>query len=1220
MRLKNFFGAFVFGLFGLGLLLYFFLWTPGAPPALPRFEGKPPANLEIGEELTPPDEQTSLTLESRGAKTCRLEVVVFGPDNERIPGATVWADKYPGGDGQGQVWKTSTGKRAAVKLTESGTDEEDARGVYQADSFQPGTWRISARAPGYATGRTEVRLPREEVAHLKLETGFTLHGRVVARSGSAVEGASIVLLDPMGSRTQSSDENGEFSISSLARGAGALVVNAQGYWRRQVEFHLPRDLELELILSLSAGMSGRVLAADGSPAPGAYIYTTSESTSTDAAGKFLLDKLPPGAELSVLVDYPDHAPLELSSVPLRAGEVVDFGDVALSVGTSLRFGVKSASGTDPAGVEIQLHANSKTLEKFPPNRGRRSGLVEKDTLLVTGLVPGEYWIVVPDPRYGGVDPREIEILEVSDAASDFPLILLGRRGLAGRVEDDNGEPIRGARVRLETNPLNILPVEFKERVTHTGTGGEFLLQNLRDEEYIIEVTADGFASLSRLKLAPGEPEEDPHVLRLGRLYSARGWVVDTAGRAVGDAKVELKIMKNVTGVTKVGSGLAASTKTDDSGKFEVSRLISALYAVNVTANDHLKIQATLELEGPGPIELDPFVLSPGYALSGRVLNAAGEPREGVHVRVRVETVDNAFEDSTQTESDGSYALHFQGRGVARMEFQSDDITTKIDGVEVPGEVPDLILAEVLIQGSVLNPLREPVQRFVLEVPTGGVSAQEIESTEGIFELTLSPGRHRIFASAPGHASSEPEVLDLEAGEKLRDLELVLREAHRIHGEVVDVRGELAEGASILVEGADPNGAPYSAHARAGTGQFSFENLSAGIYEVSAISADLKSNTVSAVRVELRDGEESPPIRLELATMATITGRVLQNEFPVAQAHVSLPTKNVHESALLASRRGRTDSRGMFVLENVPAGKHQLTVTWQDGFYPGPEVEVRHGEVTHVDVELPSGVAVEGRIYLSTGEPISDAHVQGTSGETVVTTTTTRDGLYRLSAVPEGTISLALQRGPSASWRTLETILVDGNENPIRRDYELETAEVALWAHSENGTPVSQAAFYLWPTGSSLSGRPTAMQRGSTSGTTRFDFLEPGRYLCAAYHRERALAFQLVEASLGTPESFISIEMLSPGGLEIHCTDEAGQPMSGARVALVGNGGRDVVAILAAFAGKPNLVTGPKGILKFRHLKPGAYQLDGRRGKLRSESKVLVRVGELRRVDAVFVGK
>ena len=375
---------------------------------------------------------------------------------------------------------------------------------------------------------------------------------------------------------------------------------------------------------------------------------------------------------------------------------------------------------------------------------------------------------------------------------------------------------------------------------------------------------------------------------------------------------------------------------------------------------------------------------------------------------------------------------------------------------------------------------------------------------------------------------------------------------------------------------------------ASDGEFVFERLTAGSYVVWAGGTRKNVEVIEGVAPEL--------VRIEVPEAGAIEGRVTRNGVPVEGVHVGPAISRLQNPNGAMTQSATSDTHGVFRLEDLTPGTYPLESRVAGLVHPGPTVNVASGQTTEVDIELPDTVRVEGVVRSTSGEPLAIdllLHTYGFQGGGFLRTVSGMDGAYSAASVPVGTVVITLP-GFGETRRTLDVIEIDGTVDPVQRDITLATGELRMrFLTSEKSTPVSGAAVRLWS--DQASERAHATSRSDAVGWVHLEYVGPGTYLCAALHRDHALTLQTIEVGDGEAEELKIFAMDQASSVEIHCVTPDGNPAEGVRVSVVGEQGLDIVPIIAHFADKPDITTGPKGILRLRNMARGNYTVRGSRG-------------------------
>jgi hypothetical protein len=215
------------------------------------------------------DERGDFRVSGLGPGACRVEVqhedyLPFVRE-EVHPGTLVKVRLTLGGGIAGLVREQRTGATAAGATLEvrpvgggggAGTEVRLARGKFEARRLLPGRWRLTARAPGYASRVLEVDVPAAlrpgEITIrdllLELERGAVISGEVRDERGERLQGVRLSLAG----RSGVSGPRGEFRLEELPGGAHVLRASRDGFAPAEVPVSLrPGDEQRGLDVRLS---------------------------------------------------------------------------------------------------------------------------------------------------------------------------------------------------------------------------------------------------------------------------------------------------------------------------------------------------------------------------------------------------------------------------------------------------------------------------------------------------------------------------------------------------------------------------------------------------------------------------------------------------------------------------------------------------------------------------------------------------------------------------------------------------------------------------------------------------------------------------------------------------------------------------------------------------------------------------------------------------------
>jgi Carboxypeptidase regulatory-like domain len=311
---------------------------------------------------------------------------------------------------------------------------------------------------------------------LNLDSGGFVEGQVVDDTGRALAGAPVeVVTMPSDDLPEavSADNNGRFAMGPLPPGRYQIIARVPDHTQMESpDLRVRPDLtsSVKLKLSRAARLLGRVVDEKGQPVPGVSV------TGMTASGRATASD-----ELTVLI----------GTLPLAA-EAAGLPGQSMTKPAKVR-----TATTDPRGRFV--------LDEMPPGRIRLD-IAHPDRLPV---------------RREAIDLTAGGRMDVGD------LVLQSGALLAGRVLDESGQPIEGARV--EARPTNKgLPV----RMASDRDGNFSLRVPGGDYALVARAASHASGSLFAVHAVPGEASK-PIELRLPRADGTiEGYVRDTNGKPI----------------------------------------------------------------------------------------------------------------------------------------------------------------------------------------------------------------------------------------------------------------------------------------------------------------------------------------------------------------------------------------------------------------------------------------------------------------------------------------------------------------------------------------------------------------------------------------------------------------------------------------------------------------------------------------------------------------
>ena len=481
----------------------------------------------------------------------------------------------------------------------------------------------------------------------------------------------------------------------------------------------------------------------------------------------------------------------------------------------------------------------------------------------------------------------------------------------------------------------------------------------------------------------------------------------------------------------VGMGGPSSTQlatTNDEGKFQLTNLRAANYAIRIGAAGYILEPSPLATPATfyRPGEDVTFRMVKGGVITGRVLNANGEPMTLARVRVvRVKDPEGRI---------------VRDSGGGRDWITDDRGNYRIYGLE-PG-------AYAVAAGS-----------------------------PNTFRVTVTPGQSNdtAFTYYPSSTLDGATLVNVYAGDETRGIEIRhrIQSSYFVRGTVggngtTSARAVISVTLSHVATGVASN---IVMPAGANT-TFSFDGVSDGTYEVTALTALGTSDAAIALpqRVTVR-GANVTDVVLTLTPFGSVAGRVMLETATTdaveacREASVASPeqmfitarrdkeaTKQTPSVASLLPVDAQPDTRGEFSLTNMTAGRYSLDVrppnklwyvseiAWAGATNPQTKIPLtsltlKQGErLQGLTIKLVRGAAsISGRVSAAESESL---HVY------VVPVDTNAPGYSESQVKPDGTFSVA-HLSPGRYWLLARAPADGDTAKTLRRAAEKANLAVEL---------------------------------------------------------------------------------------------------------------------------------------------------------------------------------
>jgi len=323
------------------------------------------------------------------------------------------------------------------------TTATDAAGTYTITNVPPGSYHVTASKSGYYSSSlaATVLSGTATVANFSLsEIPGAITGSVTsARYGSAIVGA--IVTD--GTRTTTTDATGKYTIANVPPGSYQVTASKSGYYSASLTVTVVSGGSAVANLSLSeipGTITGTVTSARyGSAIAGAIVTDGTRTTTTDAAGKYIITNVPPGTYQVVASKSGYYSSSLTATVLSGTASVANFS--LSQIPGSITGSVTSAKdGSAVAGATV--------------SDGTRAATTDATGQYTIGNVPpGTYQVTASKSGYYG-SSLTATVVSGGNAVANFPLSEVPGviTGMVTSAKD--GSPVAGATVTDGTRTVS----------------------------------------------------------------------------------------------------------------------------------------------------------------------------------------------------------------------------------------------------------------------------------------------------------------------------------------------------------------------------------------------------------------------------------------------------------------------------------------------------------------------------------------------------------------------------------------------------------------------------------------------------------------------------------------------------------------------------------------------------------------------------------------------
>ncbi len=821
----------------------------------------------------------------------------------------------------------------------------------------------------------------------------------------------------------------------------------------------------------NAGILGEIRRTAGkAPVANQEVLLTPErgdafTTTTDAEGAFLFDKIPHGGPYELSAAAKSCGTIRIPGIALDRNEQRNVGTLFLDPAVRLTvrvrtYGDEPIEGAVVEAFPIQQVVNwdwSKALAQIgqaPVSVARAS--TDAAGLAVFPETAVGTWTFVA--RKDGFAPGGARSVSVRSGEEPKPATIHLAKGhpLDGRVLGPDRAPVAGALVMAgATNSAwDFGSAPLRARVT-ADAEGRYAFAALEPGESQIWVARPGGIPAPAVTVrVPLVPHYDI-VLKGGGALAGLVTEKET-GKPIEGASVRVTSWES-------GGMRGGEAVTDAAGKYDLEMTAGAINRIVVEKEGLIQVPdesrpgmnraavlteggtVTKNLQMRHGARLTGTVKGPAGPLAGvRVAAARGSPTEGATQKYATSGADGRYEFPAIDKGSVLVLATKEGHylpGTPENWWQAaqNAEASKEMKVEIPetGEATkDLEMkAGSVVEGVVLGPDGAPLAGA--RVSGQGAPQTPPTAADGKFRLEgVSPGPTvRIWCSKDGYTSATNPPVVVVAAEPTTNVTLRMMTQARVRGTVTTASGAPLSDARVLLArknaGQDNPWEETNRWQTAirvpvksdGTFDAPMPFGPPGILLVRAVSLD--QSQADAPPLEIVEGRESYDVTLSLADGADLAGVVVSKigGAPVAGADVSISPARVATGGMMYSMSGQqspvwavTDAAGAFRVPHLAPGSYDLRVAATGFVVAQAKADLALGKP--VTIEMSPELTIEGTVAYADGRGVEGAEVHVTGGaqqqvfsgmiEQPQAAVTDAKGDFRAKGIAEGKYTLSVQ--------------------------------------------------------------------------------------------------------------------------------------------------------------------------------------------------------------------
>lgn len=568
------------------------------------------------------------------------------------------------------------------------------------------------------------------------------------------------------------------------------------------------------------------------------------------------------------------------------------------------------------------------------------------------LGPGSWTLHVSAAGFGSVISEPFPT-----GVENIRIVLGGGAELECQVlRQEDGSPVEGITVLLAYEAQRLAPLRA---TSETGGVARFLDVGRGAFEVYVEDRRYALSSdRPRIEIDPGR-KPDPVMVRVSEGGRIQGRVLE-GNSSTGIADVVVRASNQTHGVFY-------SDATTADGTYELGGLPGGEYRIGpqdqlpgYSQDTARRLRRAIDIKPGDRLEGVDFVVTPGGALAGVVVDTSGTPVANAMVRARNDVgTQNLAECYTGADGRFAFGDYPSGESV-NLSAETQTLKSGFEGpflAGMPGSTEiELVLAldcSGIIAGRVTNAHGEPFECQIQAQSSDADLAFPVDPPHartdayGNFVLhDVCAGTYTLVIVPPRNSRSEAQIVRLLPGAKLSGLELRYEEGElfEIAGTVLDQDEYPVAGARIRAAIAETDPDPTSQETSDEAGRFLFSGLPEGTYLLQANASGYENIAIAVANTGDTD------VEIHLAAPPQAFGRVMDAQGqPVTRFSITArPANNpdfTPRTQAISNEDGRFSlelpQRGQWLLGIGALGFTSVDLEWDAsmGDMEQPEIEV-----------------------------------------------------------------------------------------------------------------------------------------------------------------------------------------------------------------------------------------------------------------------------------------